>query len=116
MLTHVSRYLLIDCLSGFGASARMVMNDLRPLEGITGIKQVHIVSRDKDHHPYLRYLEKSMMDKNEGFQRRGQWLLRLIRGSFLQEDPTEHIRLGNDLARILKVTPCYDIEDKPGKQ
>ena len=85
----------------------MVMNLLRPLEEITGIKEVHFVSTDEDHFPYLRFLEKSMTGVKGyfGSQHSSHWyywdFMRTV------EDKTEQAEAGNKLAQILKIKPCY---------
>ena len=106
MLIAIDRCLLIDCLSGFGASTQMVMNDFRPLQTVTGIQQVHIVSTDKDHLTYLRYLEKSMMDQNDAFARMPKAYARWL---FFQskQEKSESSEVGNALAGVLRVNPCY---------
>lgn len=106
MLIAIDRYLLIDCLSGFGASTQMVMNDFRPLQTVTEIQQVHIVSTDKDHLTYLRYLEQSMMNQNDGFvgmrKAYARWLF--FRS---KQEKSESSEVGNALASVLRVKPCY---------
>lgn len=85
----------------------MVMNIFRPMQAVTGLKHVHIISTDKDHFPYLRYLEQSMMDQNVGFEREGrpaQWLRYTYEDV---EDKTEQAKVGNELAILLQIEPCY---------
>ena len=90
------------------------MNLLQPLQEVTGIKYVHIVSTDEDHFPYLRYLEKSMMGQNKGFVKQSISTYQLQLAYLDVKDKTKQAKVGNELARILQVKPCYPVEATTG--